>query len=191
MFAKSTRTLVGVAAAAIVLLATSSPANAGGGDLNAARAATARFHQLKVANASGYKILVRDVAGITCIANPGVGVMGIHYVNGLALGDAVLDPARPEALVYQPLRNGKLRLVAVEYIVFEGAWLMAGNAAGPRLFGQPLKLIPLGNRYGLPPFYEIHAWIWQHNPDGMFKDWNPRGSCAPSQADNDDNEDDN
>jgi hypothetical protein len=55
---------------------------------------------------------------------------------------------------------------------------MAGNTAGPTLFGQPLKLIPMGNRYGLPPFYEIHAWIWQHNPDGMFKDWNPSGSCT-------------
>src|SRR2546430_1534147 len=178
MFTKSTRTLVGVAAAAIVLLTTSSPANAGGSDLNAARAATARFHQLDAADAAGYKILVRDQAGITCITSPDVGVMGIHYANGLALGDAVLDPAKPEALVYQPLPDGKLRLVAAEYIVFQGAWLQAGNTAGPTLFGQPLKLIPMGNRYGLPPFYEIHAWIWQHNPSGMFKDWNPSGSCT-------------
>ena len=190
MFTKSTKALIGVAAVAIVLLATPSPANAGGGDLSAARAATARFHKLAAANDAGYKILVRDLAGITCIASPGVGVMGIHYVNGLALGDAVLDPTKPEALVYQPLANGKLRLVAVEYIVFEGAWLMAGNTAGPRLFGQPLKLIPMGNRYGLPPFYEIHAWIWQHNPAGMFKDWNPRGSCDPSRSSDDDNNDD-
>jgi hypothetical protein len=178
MFAKSTRTLVGVAAIAIVLLATPSPANAGGADLNEARAATARFHQLEAADAAGYKILVRDLAGITCITQPGVGVMGVHYANGSALGDAIVDPARPEALVYQPLPNGKLELVAAEYIVFQGAWLEAGNTSGPTLFGQPLKLIPALNRYGLPPFYEIHAWIWQHNPDGMFKDWNPSGSCT-------------
>jgi len=178
MFAKSTKTLVGVAAIAIVLLATPSPANAGAADLSTARAATAGFHQVDAANAAGYGILVRDLAGLTCIDSPGVGVMGIHYANGLALGDAVLDPAKPEALVYQPLPNGKLRLVAAEYIVFQGAWLEAGNTSGPTLFGQPLKLIPMGNRYGLPPFYEIHAWIWQHNPSGMFKDWNPSGSCA-------------
>jgi hypothetical protein len=178
MFAKSTKTLVGVAAIAIVLLATPSPANAGGEDLSTARAATAGFHQVDAANAAGYGILVRDLAGLTCIDSPGVGVMGIHYANGLALGDAVVDPAKPEALVYQPLPNGKLRLVAAEYIVFQGAWLEAGNTSGPTLFGQPLKLIPMGNRYGLPPFYEIHAWIWQHNPSGMFKDWNPSGSCA-------------
>src|SRR6267143_1688660 len=137
MFARSTRTLV-VATIAIVLLATPSPANAGAADLTTARAATAGFHQLEAANAAGYKILVRDLAGITCITSPGVGVMGIHYVNGLALGDAVLDPANPEALVYQPIGNGKLRLVAAEYIVFQGAWWTAGNSSAPTLFGQPL-----------------------------------------------------
>ena len=178
MFARRTRTLVGVATIAIVLLATPFPANAGAADLSTARAATAGFHQLAAADDAGYKILVRDLAGITCITSPGIGVMGIHYVNGSALGDAVVDPAKPEALVYQPLPNGKLRLVAVEYIVFQGAWLMAGNTAAPRLFDQPLKLIPMGNRYGLPPFYELHAWVWQNNPSGMFKDWNPNGSCA-------------
>ena len=178
MFARSTRTLVGVAAAAIMLLAIPSSANAGADDLSTARAATAQFHQLEAATAAGYGILVRDLAGLTCIDNPGVGVMGIHYANGLALGDAVLNPAKPEALVYQPQPNGNPRLVAAEYIVFQGAWLEAGNTARPTLFGQPLKLIPMGNRYGLPPFYEIHAWIWKHNPDGMFKDWNPDGTCG-------------
>ena len=178
MFARSTRTLVGVAAAAIMLLAIPSSANAGADDLSTARAATAQFHQLEAATAAGYGILVRDLAGLTCIDNPGVGVMGIHYANGFALDDAVLNPAKPEALVYQPQPNRNPLLVAAEYIVFQGAWLEAGNTAGPTLFGQPLKLIPMGNRYGLPPFYEIHAWIWKHNPDGMFKDWNPDGTCG-------------
>ena len=90
MFARRTRTLVGVATIAIVLLATPSPANAGAADLSTARAATAGFHQLAAADDAGYKILVRDLAGITCITSPGIGVMGIHYVNGSALGDAVV-----------------------------------------------------------------------------------------------------
>jgi|SRR2546426_9142687 len=180
MFPTSTKTLITAVAVTLVLLATPSSANAGAEDLSVARAATAQFHQLEAATADGYDILVHDTAGITCITSPGVGVMGIHYANGLALGDAVLDPAKPEALVYQPLPNGKLRLVAAEYIVFQGAWWTAGNTSAPRLFGQPLKLIPMPNRYGLMPFYEIHAWIWQQNPDGIFKDWNPSGSCANS-----------
>src|SRR5438445_854932 len=105
MFLRSTKTLVGVAAAAIILLTIPSPANAGASDLSTALAATARFHQLSAANDASYTVLVRDLAGITCIANPGVGVMGIHYVNGSTLRHAILDPAKPEAVLYQPLPN--------------------------------------------------------------------------------------
>ena len=45
-------------------------------------------------------------------------------------------------------------------------------------FGRQFELVKAGNRYGLPAFYELHAWIWEHNPRGMFEDWNPRVSCA-------------
>lgn len=148
------------------------------GDLSRARAATASFHDLASAQAAGYGGPLEDLAGLSCIDNPGVGVMGIHYVNGGLVGDAVVDAATPEVLVYQQLPNGRLRLVAVEYVVFQGSWLAAGNTAPPTLFGETLTLVPAGNRYGLPPFYEIHAWIWMNNPSGMFKDWNPSGSCA-------------
>ena len=52
-----------------------------------------------------------------CIANPaGPGAMGFHYVNN-ALVDGQLDVAAPEALIYEPTDNGRMRLVAVEYIV--------------------------------------------------------------------------
>jgi hypothetical protein len=43
--------------------------------------------------------------------------------------------------------------------------------------GIHFELIPAGNRYGLPDFYELHAWIWRSNPLGMFTDWNPRMHC--------------
>jgi hypothetical protein len=174
MFTKSTRTLTAAAAMAIVLLATPSPANAGAEDLSTARAATARFHQIEVAKAEGYGLL-RDAAGIACIDNP-AGVMGIHYVKGSLVGDGSVDAATPELVVYQQLPNGELRLVANEYVVFYSLWT---GSSPPSLFGQQFKLIGTPNRYGLPAFYELHAWIWKHNPDGMFKDWNPRGACGP------------
>jgi hypothetical protein len=101
--------------------------------------------------------------------------MGIHYVNGALVSNGVVDATTPEALVYQPIGNGKLRLVAVEYIVFYSMW--AGSSK-PSLFGQDFKLIGTPNRYGIPAFYELHAWVWQNNPSGMFKDWNPSGSCT-------------
>ena len=34
-----------------------------------------------------------------------------------------------------------------------------------------------GNRYGLPAFYSLHAWIWKHNPAGPFEMWNPDVHC--------------
>ena len=165
------------ASLAVAMLLSSTDAEATN-DVSRARSATAQFHDLAAAQAAGYGGPLRDLQGISCIDNPGVGVMGIHYVNGALVGDAAVDAASPEVLVYQQLPNGKLRLVAAEYVVFQGSWLIAGNTAPPTLFGRTLKLIPAGNRYGLPPFYEIHAWIWMDNPDGMFQDWNPSGSCA-------------
>jgi hypothetical protein len=174
VFARGRKTLVTTVAMAVVLLAIPSSANAGAEDLSTARAATAQFHEVGTATAAGYGEF-RDAALIACIETPGVGVMGIHYVNGGLVGDGAINAATPEALVYQPLANGKLRLVAVEYIVFYSMW---AGASKPSLFGQEFKLIGTPNRYGIPAFYELHAWVWQHNPSGIFKDWNPSGSCA-------------
>jgi hypothetical protein len=48
------------------------------------------------------------------------------------------------------------------------------------LFDQEFMVTPHPNRFGLPAFYSLHAWIWKHNPaeDGMFAMWNPDVSCA-------------
>jgi hypothetical protein len=64
----------------------------------------------------------------------------------------------------------------MEYIVFAEAW-DAANQQPPSLFGQTLHLVGSPNRYGLPPFYELHLWAWKHNPSGMFNDWNPTVTC--------------
>src|SRR5439155_26422891 len=98
MFAKSTKTLIGVAAIAIVLLATPSPANAGAADLSTARAATAGFHQVEAAKAVGYGEFY-DAANIACLETPGVGVMGIHYMHCALVSDELVDAATREARV--------------------------------------------------------------------------------------------
>ena len=33
------------------------------------------------------------------------------------------------------------------------------------------------NRYGVPTFYELHLWVWEHNQNGLFNDWNSKVSC--------------
>jgi hypothetical protein len=149
----------------------------GHGDLGRVKHATATYQDLSVAQAAGYGLLV-DASGIACIDMPGMGAMGIHYVKGSLVGDGAVDPLTPEAVVYEPDAAGRLHLGALEYVVLQDAWDARHNSA-PSLFGQQFNFTPSGNRYGLPPFYSLHAWVWKHNPAGTFAMWNPRVSCTP------------
>jgi hypothetical protein len=145
-----------------------------GGDkppLGDVRGATAAYHDLAVAEVAGYESFY------VCTDKEGVGTMGQHYVNFALLGDPSIDALRPESLVYEPRKHGGYKLVAVEWIVFKADW-DATHAGPPALFGQEFAVVPVPNRYGVPaPFYELHAWIWKHNPLGMFDDWNPKATC--------------
>lgn len=145
--------------------------------LEAAKAGTSKYRDLDVATHAGYG-LFKDAAGIACIAQPGEGAMGVHYVNGDFVGDTKLDPANPEAVVYEPRHDGKPRLVALEYIVFQAAW-DAEHHKAPRLFGEEFMLTPSPNRFGIPAFYSLHAWLYKENPSGTFAMWNPRVNCPP------------
>ena len=168
------RLLVGlVLVAALLVTALAGAVGAAGrsDELAAVRAATARFHDFAAADAAGYGLFY------VCTDEAGLGAMGQHYVNGGIVGDAILDPAAPEAIMYEPLPGGGQRLVGVEWVVFQQAWDDAGNAGAPSLFGRPLKLVPSPNRYGIPSFYQLHAWVWKPNPAGTYQDWNPRVSC--------------
>jgi hypothetical protein len=140
-----------------------------------AASATARYHNVARAEGAGYG-LFRDAAGIACIDNQPVGAMGIHYVNGTLVGDGAIDATKPEALVYAPSANGKLKLAALEYIVFVDNW-PGGLQSRPSLFGREFDLTPSPNRYGIPAFYSLHAWIWQPNSAGLLEPWNPRVHC--------------
>ena len=181
-----TKHTLAAAAVALGMLATTAAAHPGEppdpadpagerSDLRTARKATAPYHHLSAAKVDGYDLFT-DAQGVECIDNPGVGGMGVHYVKGDLVGDGAVDAATPEALVYEPRPHGRMRLVAVEYVVFQDAW-DAENDSPPELFGREFSPIPATNRYGLPSHYELHAWIWKFNPRGLFDDWNPRVSC--------------
>jgi hypothetical protein len=144
----------------------------------ALRKATNRFHSLSAAQRAGYGFLT-DAKGIACIDMPGEGGMGVHFVKGTLVDDPAERPTKPEAMVYRVDKDGILRLAAVEYIVVKSAWDV-NHSRAPRLFGQKFNLTGAGNRYGLPPFYSLHAWVWQHNPAGMFEMFNPDISCPRS-----------
>jgi hypothetical protein len=146
-----------------------------GNSLHDAKRATKQFKDVTVAEHAGYGRFL-DKNGIACIDNPPEGAMGIHYVNGEFVGDAEVTAKKPEAVVYQPRRDGSLRLVALEYIVFQAAW-DAEHKKIPELFGEKFMLTSGDNRFGIPAFYSLHVWIYKHNPTGLFAMWNPRVKC--------------
>ncbi|MGH2996586.1 MAG: hypothetical protein ACRDN6_02805 [Gaiellaceae bacterium] len=63
--------------------------------------------------------------------------------------------------------------------MFQAAW-DAENPSPPTLFGEEFHLTPAPNRYGIPAFYALHAWIWRYNASGLFEDYNPKVTCAYS-----------
>ena len=119
-----------------------------------------------------------EAAGLTCIEHHHDGGMGVHYVHGKRVGrrQGPLAQARG-ARLRAATSNGKLRLVAVEYIVFKSAWRETHPTGKPRLHGQRFTLEPAGNRYGIPAFYELHLWAWKDNPAGLYADYNPDVTC--------------
>ena len=164
--------------ASVILLATTlatvlaAPPN----DLDAARFATARFNGIGQAERAGYALPPGGPLH-ECIASfDDTGAMGFHLINGSLL-DGVVNAAAPEALVYAPDKHGKLKLVALEYVVFADAWT---SDDPPSLFGEDFMFTPSPNRYEIPAFWALHAWIYQDNPSedgGMFAPFNPTVSC--------------
>src|SRR6185437_7903641 len=97
------------------------------------RAANDRFRDVSAAVAEGY-------APIPCASGVEGGAMGIHYVNAQYLKDETPDLKRPQAVMYEPGADGRMTLVAVEYITFKGP---------ASLEGQLFNFNGAPNRYGL------------------------------------------
>lgn len=131
------------------------------------RAATWQYRDVEYALAMGY------VPG-PCVSGRNGGAMGVHFANfGYVLDGLPPDVNAPDILIYEPLRNGGYRLAGVEFIT-----LVVGEPSGaPTVEGHLLDYSGAPNRYGLPPYYELHVWAWKDNPSGTFADWNPRMSC--------------
>ena len=127
--------------------------------LGKVRQVTAKYHDVEQALADGY------VAPTHCY--PG---MGYHYIHPQRAADFALNPLQPELLLYERV-GGRLRLVAVEYFV-----PYVGQAR-PEIMGVPFDGPMAGHEPGMPEHYDLHVWVWRHNPDGMFTAYNPRISC--------------
>jgi hypothetical protein len=123
--------------------------------LASARKATARFHRVEQAEAEGYINLNFCEEGEGC-----------HWLNPSLL-DGQFDPTRPEILLY--VRDGEgWRLVGVEYVV---PLSMSPGVAPEGFTGDADHWREDSEGVGL---WELTAWIWLHNPNGMFEQHNPR-----------------
>jgi hypothetical protein len=160
-----------IAAFSVVALAlAATPAFAQGqSGLTEARQGTAKFHSVANAEAAGYGSTL-DLLG--CFESPAEGGMGLHYLNA-GLLNAEVEPAAPEALVYEMREDGKLKLVGLEYLVPEE---LVDPDNPPELFGHQF------HPHGVLPFWILHVWIWRPNPSGMFSDYNPAVAMCPDDV---------
>jgi hypothetical protein len=119
-------------------------------ELAQAKAAAARYHDIRKAIADGY----HD----TGIVLPN---MGRHFIKD-ELVDTKFEADNPELLVYT---SDSTRLLAIEYA-------QPLSDTPPEGFqGDADHWVPFGG-----VFWTLHAWVWKDNPDGLF---NPTNSRVP------------
>jgi hypothetical protein len=128
-------------------------------DVAALRAATEKFHKIAVAAQAGWNEQVPP----GCFTSP-EGSMGYHFRNLSKVG--TLNPTEPQFVMYEPQKDGSMRLVGVEFI-FPGE----PTDTPPMLFGQPFQYNFTFNVWAL------HVWAWRENPSGLYSNWNPKVSC--------------
>jgi hypothetical protein len=144
----------------------------GGAFIELVREVTHPYKDPREAERAGY------VATFGCVSGSDEGAMGVHMINFAKVMDPALDPRDPEILIYEPARDGSLRLTGADYLVFAEDWHKANGAAPPELMGQLFHLFESPNRFGLNPFYTLHVWAWKENPSGAFVNWHPKVSCT-------------
>lgn len=135
-----------------------------------ARQASARYHDPAAAIADGY------IPTTDCVEVPGLGGMGQHWIHPGRFADPALDVSAPEVLLYVPSGQG-LRLVAVEYVAIDSDQDLSTTDNHSGLFGVPFDGPMPGHFAGMPIHSELHVWVWQANPAGVFAGFNPSVHC--------------
>jgi hypothetical protein len=149
--------------------------------LDSARTTLARYQNVLTALGEGYLSTVAcfefpEAGHAGATAYP-AGGMGVHLLNPALVGSPVLDPAKPQVLIYEP-RGDTLKLVAAEWFVP----VQSADQAAPQIFGRTLD----GPMDGHPPImpaslrhWDLHVWLWKENPAGVYAPTNPALRCPP------------
>jgi hypothetical protein len=154
--------------------------------LEAARSATAKYREVRVAEADGYHAIGPDVPG-----------MGIHYVRTHFEGSNGFDVEHPDILLYEKNSSvpGGYALVGVSYLLVAAtdtdgqpknppfpkslaSWhrhtdicVFPDRSVKSNLSDEQCKAD--GGRFTALTQWMIHAWIWKDSPTGVFSPTNP------------------
>ncbi len=127
------------------------------------RRVTDRYHKLDVALADSFVLLH------PCEVRGDEGPVGAVYAHFGRVLDGVIKPELPDALIYETAKNGKAKLVGVEF-----ALPYAMSPEAPTFMGQTFQP---EDEFGV---WALHVWVWRRNPEGMFAESNPRVACDVS-----------
>jgi hypothetical protein len=137
------------------------------------RESTERFKDVAEAEKEGYALQ------FGCVSGPDQGAMGLHFINMDLVGKGVIDPTKPQIILYEPTADGHLRLTGADFLVDAQQWDndKTHKPGPPELMGQLFHYFESPNRFGLKAFYTLHVWAWKDNPNGAFVNWHPGVSC--------------
>lgn len=162
-------------------------------ELRIARDATAKYRDPAVALRDGFVQTDDCHDAAHAGEDPALGAAGEHWVRVDRMADERLDPREPEILLYINTPRGR-RLVAVEWAVqriVRGPPLVGGlphfgteppdpsrTTPPPKMFGGKAFDGPMQGHHPHQPWhYDLHVWLWEENPAGVFAPFNRRVSC--------------
>jgi hypothetical protein len=147
--------------------------------LKKVKSALDKYESVDVAKADGYKLASPcEMTPVSRGASWWAGAMGVHFVNS-ALTRQAPKASKPAVLVYLPTTGGGFQLVAAEYFKADADQSLATDSDRPSLFGRAFDGPMKGHAPGMPIHYDLHVWLWKHNPSGLFAPYNPDASCTP------------
>jgi hypothetical protein len=140
-----------------------------GRQLAALKKSLAVYQDVSAAEAAGFV----PVSG--CEASD-EGAMGVHYLNPGRAAQAP-DATKPSILLYAPTSDGGMRLLGAEWFQADADQDVHTDADRPTLFGQPFDGPMPGHNPMMPVHYDLHVWLFDSNPAGVFAPWNPSVHC--------------
>lgn len=129
-----------------------------------------------VAAALGAMILAAPSATAHDVGEPSAADLHSRNGAGAALASLRKDLA-PYQDVNRALADGGYRLLGAEWFQADADQDLTTHDDRPTLFGRPFEGPMPGHDDAMPVHYDLHVWLYQTNPAGVFASWNPAVSC--------------